>query len=201
MLYLSCIAKLPRELIEISEAYKNNKLASLKFGYWESALSLSVVGIFHTIFGLIALICAAWLIITSHQIDIKRSSGKLYIFSTVITAVTALFIFNHGGFNIAHGLAVLTLLALLVGIILSFFKLFGKATAYLQLMAMSSTLLFHLLPTATEVLTRFPMSAPLAKNLEDPILQKTFLVILVLFLIMLSWQLLWLKRQNVYIHH
>lgn len=201
MLYLLGIAKLPREFSGISEAYKYNKLASQKFGYWESALSLSVVGIFHTIFGLFALISAAWLIVTSHQIDIKQSLGKLYVLSTAITAATALFIFNHGGFNIAHGLAVLTLLALLAGILLSFFKLFGKATAYLQLISMSSTLLFHLLPTATEVLTRFPMSEPLAKSLEDPILQKTFLIILVLFLIMLSWQLLWLKRRNVYIHH
>lgn len=164
-------------------------------------MSLSVVGIFHTIFGLLALISAAWLIITSHQIDIKKSLGKLYVICTAITAVTALFIFNHGSFNIAHGLAILTLVALIAGILLSFFKLFGKATAYLQLIAMSSTLLFHLLPTATEVLTRLPISDPLAKSLDDPILQKTFLVILVLFLIILSWQLLWLKRQNVYIHH
>lgn len=164
-------------------------------------MSLSVVGIFHTLFGLIALVSAGWLIIKSHHIDIKQRLGKIYVVATAITAGTSLFIFNHGGFNIAHALGVLTLGALLVGLLLSFFKLFGKFTAYLQLIAMSSTILFHLLPAATEVMTRLPVDAPLVSSLEDPLLQKTFLVILVLFLIMLLWQLIWLKRKNVYIHH
>lgn len=163
-------------------------------------MSLSVTGIFHTIFGLAALISAAWLIFKYQDINFKHRLGKLYVASTAITAVTALFIFNHGGFNVAHGLAILTLVALFAGILLSYFKIFGKLTPYLQLTAMSSTLLFHLLPAATEVLTRVPVSDPLAKSLTDPLLQKTFLVILVLFLIMLVWQLLCLKRKNIYIH-
>ena len=164
-------------------------------------MSLSVIGIFHTLFGLFALVSAGYLIVKYHHIDIKRGLGKLYVLSTAVTAVTSLFVFNHGGFNIAHGLAILTLLALLVGLLLSWFKLFGKFTVYLQLSAMSSTLLFHLLPAATEVMTRLPLDKPLVSSLDDPLLQKTFLVILVLFLIMLLWQLLWLKRKNAYIHH
>ena len=167
----------------------------------EDHLSLSVVGVFHTLFGIIALVSAGWLIVKFHHIDIRQVVGKVYVFSTAITAALALFVFNHGGFNIAHGLAVLTLLALSAGLLLSWFKLFGKFTVYIQLTAMSSTILFHLLPAATEVMLRLPLDKPLVSSLDDPLLQKTFLVILVLFLIMLLWQLLWLKRKNAYIHH
>lgn len=164
-------------------------------------MSLSVQGIIHTLCGIVALVCATWSIAKFHLIDIKHSLGKIYVVNTAITAATALLIFNHGGFNVAHGLAVLTLLALAAGVVLGYFKLFGKFTPYLQLVAMSSTLLFHSLPTATEIITRFPMDDPIAKSLKDPILQKTFLVLLILWLILLVWQLIMLKRKNVYIHH
>ncbi|MCF6226901.1 MAG: hypothetical protein L3J22_11465, partial [Xanthomonadales bacterium] len=60
----------------------------------------------------------------------------------------------------------------------------------------SSTILFHLLPTATEILTRFPPDAPIVNSLTDPLLQKTFLGIFVVFLIMLIWQMSWLKGQK-----
>ena len=162
-------------------------------------MSLSVVGIFHTLFGLFALISAAWLIIKFQKITISHPLGKLYILATAITAGSAFFIFNHGGFNIAHGLAGLTLAALLVSVLLSYFKVFGTLTPYFQLVAMSSTLLFHLIPAATEVLMRFPLSNPLVKSFEDPLLHKTFLVILVLFLVLLIWQIARLKRKTIYI--
>lgn len=162
-------------------------------------MSLSVVGIFHTLFGLFALIAAAWLIIKFQKIAISHPLGKLYMLATAITAGTSFFIFNHGGFNIAHGLAALTLAALFVAILLSLFKIFGTLTPYFQLVAMSSTLLFHLIPAATEVLTRFPLSDPLVKSFDDPLLHKTFLVILVLFLVLLIWQIARLKRKTIYI--
>lgn len=162
-------------------------------------MSLSVVGIFHTLFGLFALVSAIWLIVKFQKIDSNHPLGKLYILATAITAGSAFFIFNHGGFNIAHALAALTITALLVSILLSYFKMFGTLTPYFQLVAMSSTLLFHLIPAATEVLTRFPLSDPLVKNFEDPLLHQTFLAIFVLFLLLLIWQIARLKRKTIYI--
>lgn len=164
----------------------------------EAALSLTTIGIFHTLFGLLALGCAIYMLVKYRHLDVKHRVGKIYILATAITAATALGIFNHGGFNQAHALAILTLLALLAAIILSYFKIFGKLTPYFQLTAMSSTLLFHMLPTATEILTRLPVDDPLVKSFDAPLLHKTFLVILLLFVVLLVWQLLWLKRKNIY---
>ena len=45
----------------------------------------------------------------------------------------------------------------------------------------------------TEILTRFPMDAPVVSSLQDPLLQKTFLGIVIVFSVMLVMQLRWLK--------
>lgn len=162
-------------------------------------MSLSVVGIFHTLLGLFAVFSAIWLIIKFQRITISHPLGKLYAIATALTAGSAFFIFNHGGLNIAHGLAALTLAALLVAILLSFFKVFGTLTPYFQLTAMSSTLLFHFIPAATEILMRFPLSDPMVKSFEDPLLHQTFLAIFIMFLLLLVWQIARLKRTTIYI--
>ncbi|MCC2608126.1 hypothetical protein [Planctobacterium marinum] len=162
-------------------------------------MSLSLPGVVHTLFGLLALILAMVLIAKHQRILLNHPMGKLYALFTAITAGTSLFIFNHGGLNPAHILAVLTLVALLGAIVLSLFKVFGTITPYVQLTLMSSTLLFHLLPAATEVLMRFPVDEPLVENLEDPLLHQTFLVIFILFLLLLMWQIAKLKKKTIYI--
>jgi len=162
-------------------------------------VSLSLPGVIHTLFGLLALALAITLIVKHQRIPLNQSLGKLYALFTAITAATSLFIFNHGGFNPAHALAVMTLAALLIAILLSLFKVFGTVTPYVQLTLMSSTLLFHLLPAVTEILMRLPVDAPLVENLEDPLLHQVFLVIFVLFLLLLFWQIAKLKKKTIYI--
>ncbi|RMA80141.1 hypothetical protein [Umboniibacter marinipuniceus] len=158
-------------------------------------MPLSAMGIFHTLVGLIAIITAVQQIWTHKQILAKTSSGKIYLAATVLTAVSALTIFKHGGFNTAHALAILTLAATVTGVILESTKWFGGWNKYLRNICYTATLLFHALPTATEILTRFPMDAPVVSSLQDPLLQKVFLVILVVWLIGLVSQLVWLKTK------
>ncbi|XOV80492.1 MAG: hypothetical protein ACFHVJ_05960 [Aestuariibacter sp.] len=161
-------------------------------------MALSPLGIVHTILGTIALFSAIYLFVSRRHIDIKHPVGKLYVVVTLLTAGTSLGIFNHGSFNIAHGLAVLTILAALFGAALSVFRIFGRLTRYLQLTALSSTLLFHLIPAATEIMTRFPSNSPMASSIQDPLLLQTFLGIFVAFLLLLFWQYLWLRKQTIY---
>jgi len=122
--------------------------------------------------------------------------GKVYLITTFITAASSLTIFKHGSFNPAHGLAILTLLALFAGMILEKTVLFKSWNKYFVNLCYSSTILFHLIPTATEILTRFPMDAPLVNSLKYPLLHKTFLAIFVVFMIFLILQMKWLRGQN-----
>lgn len=162
-------------------------------------MGLSPLGIFHTIMGTIAVFSAIYLIVRFNHIDIKQRLGKFYVVITILTAASSLGIFNHGGFNIAHGLGVLTIIAAIVGVGLSIFRVFGRLTRYLQVTALSSTLLFHMIPAATEILTRFPSENPVASGLKDPLLLQTFGGLLVAFLILLFWQINWLRKQTIYI--
>ena len=159
-------------------------------------MPLSPMGILHTVLGIVALFCGFKLLWQYKQISSESKTGIIYIVATLITAASALTIFRHGGFNAAHGLAILTLLALVVGVIIEKTVLFKSWNKYFVNLCYSATILFHLIPTATEILTRFPMDAPIVTSLEDPLLQKTFLGIFIVFVIMLTLQMNWLRKQD-----
>jgi uncharacterized membrane protein len=65
-------------------------------------MGLSVLGIFHTIIGVVALVAAIISIIKNGKIDLNRNTGKIYFYLTLVTSVTALGISKHGGFNPGH---------------------------------------------------------------------------------------------------
>ncbi len=159
-------------------------------------MTLSPIGVLHTTFGITALISGFKLLWQHKQISYAPLTGKVYLAVTVITAASSLAIFKHGSFHVAHVLGILTLLTVFAGVLAektAFFKSWNK---YAVNLFYSSTILFHLLPTATEILTRFPPTAPIVNSLRDPFLQKTFMGIFVVFLIMLTWQMRWLKGQK-----
>ena len=158
-------------------------------------MSLSILGIFHTVFGIGALVAVAILLWQDKEINAQRGLAKFYLAVTVLTAASALGIYRHGGFNAAHGLGVLTILAVVAGLVASRLSFLGELQKYIVALCFSGTVLFHLLPTATEILTRFPMDAPLAASIKDPLIEKTFGVILVVFVIGLGLQMNWLRGQ------
>ena len=155
------------------------------------------LGWFHTAMGIIALISGGFTLARFKEITLQTRSGQIYLVTTLITAGTALAIFQRGEFGPGHALAVMTLLALAVGTVAATTKLFGKFSRYLQALAYSATLLFHCIPAVTDALMRLPVGDPVLTSIEDPILKMCYLVLLVLFLIGISLQLRWIHRQPV----
>ena len=158
-------------------------------------MPLSPLGIFHTIVGGAVVFCALYLLWQDKQILLQRTLGKIYLLGTVLTAASALGIYKHGAANVAHLLAALTIAAVAVGCLAATTDFLGGFKKYFVALCFSSTILFHMLPTATEILTRFPMDAPMVSSLKDPLLLNTFMVILVVFLIGLALQINWLRKQ------
>ena len=155
------------------------------------------LGWFHTAMGIIALISGGFTLARFKEITLQTRSGQIYLATTLITAGTALAIFQRGEFGPGHALAVMTLLALAVGTVAATTRLFGKFSRYLQALAFSATLLFHFIPAVTDALMRLPVGDPVLTSIEDPILKMCYLVLLVLFLIGISLQLRWIHRQPV----
>ncbi|MFC3193320.1 hypothetical protein ACFODZ_03585 [Marinicella sediminis] len=158
-------------------------------------MNLTPIGWLHTIVGIMALVAGVCVLWQHKRLSYRPRLGQIYLLATVITAASSLTIFNHGGFNVAHGLGILTVLAVLAGVIIEKTVLFKSWNKFFTNLCYSATILFHLLPTTTEIMTRFPPDHPLVSSLKDPLLHKTFLVITAVFLIMLIWQMLWLRNQ------
>jgi uncharacterized membrane protein len=155
---------------------------------------VSFFGAFHTAIGLVALFCGFIALARDKEISTKNRLGQVYLGTTLITAVTALGIFHHGGWGPPHVLAVLTLVALGVGTVAATSPLFGWASRYVQAISYSSTILFHMIPGVTESSTRLPPGAPLVASRDSPVLQAVYLVLLAAFLVGITLQVRWLRR-------
>ncbi len=154
------------------------------------------LGWFHTLMGVTALVSGIFTLATFKEIRLQNRSGQVYLATTLLTAGTALAIFQRGEFGPGHALAVMTLLALAVGTIAATTKTFGKMSRYLQALAYSATLLFHCVPAVTDGLLRLPVGNPVLASIEDPVLKMCYLALLVLFLLGISLQLRWIQRQR-----
>ena len=154
------------------------------------------LGWLHTVMGIIALISGVVALVKYKEITPQTRSGQIYLVTTLITAGTALAIFQHGAFGPAHGLAVMTLAALAVGTVASTTNLFGKLSRYVRAVSYSATLLFHSIPAVTDSLMRLPVGDPVLTSIEDPVLKMCYAVLLFLFLVGVSLQLRWVYSQR-----
>ena len=144
---------------------------------------LTPLGIFHTILSLFAVAAGFIALLRDGRISLENRTGRVYIIATVITCLTALGIFQHGGLNRAHGLAIVTLVVLAIAWVAGHSSAFGRASRYVETVGYSATFLFNLIPGITETSTRLPPGAPLVPNADAPALQAATGVLLVLFII------------------
>ena len=155
---------------------------------------ITALGWFHTIVGGLSIVVGIYTLVQHKRMTSVTGSGQIYLAGTAITALTALGIYQHGGFGVAHALAVLTLGALVVGFVAEKTSILGKAGRYLAAISYLATLLFHSIPAVTDATLRLPPSDPLLSTIEDPRLQGTYLVLLVAFVIGAVLQARWLAR-------
>ena len=157
---------------------------------------MTMLGWFHTVLGVGAVLSGFYTIFKYKVISLEEFTGKLYLFLTLIVAGSALGIYNQGGFGIAHVLAVLTLIAIAGGFVMEKTKLFGSFSKYLQALAYTSTLLFHMIPAITDFLRRLPVGDPFVDSFEDPLLVNFQLSFLLIFVLGVIAQIFWLKNQE-----
>jgi uncharacterized membrane protein len=155
---------------------------------------ITVLGWFHTGIGIAALLAGLYTLIRFKVVRTDTRSGQIYLACTLIAAVTALMIYNQGGFGPAHILAVLTLAALAGGYLVTRITLFAPLAAYLQALCFSGTFLFHMIPAITDGLRRLPVGDPVVDRFDDPLLMRFYLLFLALFVIGYAAQVIWLRK-------
>ncbi len=157
---------------------------------------ISLLGWFHTIIAIVALIAGYYTLAVHKVIKPENATGKVYLICTFIAAATALMIYQHGKFGPAHALAVLTLLAMLGGWLVTKIPMFAKIADYFQAFCYAGTLLFHMIPAITDTLLRLPVGDPFLETPDDPLLGQFYMVFVGLFLVGYTAQFMWIKKQK-----
>lgn len=163
----------------------------LEEGLW----GLTHLGLAHTGVAIAALMVASTQLIGRGRIDLSTRAGLLYAVLTAFVAASSFGLFIRGGIGPAHILAALTLAALCVAALATWTRLFGKLSIFVATLALSATLLFHLIPGASETLTRLPIDAPYASAPTAPAMRPVYLGLLLLFLAGAATQILVLRRR------
>ncbi|QRA41915.1 hypothetical protein [Chryseobacterium cucumeris] len=160
-------------------------------------MNLSGLGIFHTIIGVTAVVGAVIGFIRYGKINLAKPSGKVYFYATAVTSLTALGISKNGGFNAGHVFSLFILVLITVAYFLFSNKKESKKARYFENFLLSFSFFLSLVPTINETFTRVPIGHPLAKDIKDPIIGQTLLVILLLFIVGSVFQFIKQKRENV----
>ena len=158
--------------------------------------SITFLGWIHTGCGIAAILIGAYALNKYKVISFSERAAKIYLLLTLITASTALAIYNQGGFRIAHVLAILTLLALIAGTIVEKTYMLGSLSKYFFTLCYTSTFLFHMIPAITDTLRRLPVGDPFATSLDDPLVVSFHVLFFVIFVFSYVWQVQWLKRET-----
>ena len=158
--------------------------------------AISFLGWVHTILGISALLIGFYSLAKYKFIKARNLSGEIYLFATLIVAMSSLSIYHQGGFGPAHFMGVLAVVAVVVGFIAEKKKIFGIFSPYIETIAYTSTFLFHVLPAITDGLRRLPPSDPYIDSFEDPLLLNFFLLFTSMYIVGLGIQLILIFRNK-----
>jgi uncharacterized membrane protein len=131
-------------------------------------LGLTNLGVIHTAIALIAVGAALVCFFRYGGISLRTSTGRTYVYTTVLTCLTGFGIFQHGGFGKPHALGILTLIVLAVAAAAGRGRFLGRWSPYVETVGYSLTVFFHMIPAIAETGTRLPPSAPAFAHPEVP---------------------------------
>ena len=158
---------------------------------------LTYLGLYHAVIGLFAVAAGITAFVRDGQIVPGTFVGKVYIVTTIVTCLTGFGIFEHGGFGKAYVLDLITLITMVIAALVPCLPLSRRWSAGVQIVAWSATFLFHLIPGITETTTRLPQGAPLFSNADAAGLQTIIGVLIILFVVAVTFQIIWLSKRGI----
>lgn len=159
-------------------------------------MGLSTLGIFHTIIGIIAIVAAIISYVRYGKINLNHITGKIYFYCTLITSLTALGLSKLGGFNPGHIFALFIVVLVVCAYFLHTKKQGNNRSRYFENFFLSFSFFLSWVPTINETFTRVPVGHPLAKTPTDPVIAKTLLVFLILFVAGSVYQFIQQRKTN-----
>ncbi|MBW4889393.1 hypothetical protein KXQ82_06690 [Mucilaginibacter sp. HMF5004] len=157
---------------------------------------LSLLGIFHTVISVLAILIAFYALAQKGRINPAFDAGRLYSTFTVVACLTSLPIMKTGHPGPPHVLALIILALLPLAIYARSMRLFRRNADYVQTVLMSTTLYLSLIPAIIETLTRLPPDAPLATGPTSFIVQILLLILTILYITGVIYQVLQIRARK-----
>lgn len=151
-------------------------------------LKLTPLGLVHTILSVITIVAAVVAIVRDREITPRTGTGRFYLWTLVLTCITGLPIFRHGGIQPPHILGVVILATIAIAMLAGRRRAFGGFSPYVETIGYSATVFFLSISTVTETLTRLPPAGPILASPEAPAFKPLYLALLVLFVAAAVWQ-------------
>ena len=145
-------------------------------------MGLTNLGIFHTVVGIIGIVAAITSFVKYSKINLSALTGRIYFFGTLIASLSALGISKRGGFNPGHGLALFVLVLVFLAVYLHARKKGNNRARFVENVSLSLSFFLSMIPTVAETFQRVPIGRPLAKDMKDPVIGGTILVLFVMFI-------------------
>ena len=145
---------------------------------------ITTFGAIHTTIGLAPVLIGLGLYLFTGTIRLGTLWGKLYWLTGFVGAITALFIFHHGGFGPGHAVSI----AMIIDMIIWALASRVARTRTIEIITGSLSYFFLWFFTTTETLTRFPVAHPFAASPTAPALIPVRLVMLVIMVAGIVWQ-------------
>lgn len=157
---------------------------------------ISSLGAVHTIVSLATVAVGLYSFARCQKIDSTTRSARIYLAAMVVSVFTSFGLSSTGGFNAGHALGILTLLAILGGLLVPRIKVLERAWPYLSQFAFTFSFFLLLIPGINETLTRLPVGHPLANGPESPIVRASLAAWLGVFALGSVLQFFWLRSRR-----
>jgi hypothetical protein len=154
---------------------------------------ISALGWIHTLGSLPAIPAALYMLARHGRIVPRSIPGVVYFIGMLVGAVTVFLVAHQ---PVSYGIGAVTIIVLLAGYGVEPILGATRLARYIQTICLSLSAFLLMLPTITEILRRVPDGHPLVTDLKSPLLLGAQGVLLVVFVIGLTAQIVHLARKG-----
>jgi hypothetical protein len=144
---------------------------------------LSTLGIIHTVISVVPVVAGLYGFSKYGAIIPKSNSGRIYIITLILSAITSFGLSSTGGFNAGHAIGIIAIISVAFSLIIAKLGWFGRLNRYLQALSMSFTFFLLMIPGINETLSRLPPSSPIGNGPDSAPVQTVTAIWAVIFLI------------------
>ena len=156
-------------------------------------MSISTIGWIHTLGSLPAIPLAAYMLARHGRIVPLSRAGMAYFWFMLVGVLT---VYPIASQPVSFVIATATLGALLVGYGIAKFFGASRGGKYVETAALSLSVFLLMVPTVSETLRRLPVGDPVAKDMNDPLLQGVLGVLLLALVVGVPVQLWAVYKRN-----